>query len=115
MGPGAREMGPKGPRGRGLKGWLLLAGLGLKGWLLLAGLEAGGVVVIAFGGRFPTVKSFSDFAGGFVGQKSTVLGSKKVPKPRFSNPGPNVHRNRSGKMLGDLLGGVLNDFGIMFL
>ena len=51
-GPGKwAPWGPQGPQRVGLKGWLLLAGWRLKGWLLLPRLEAGGVVVIAFGGR----------------------------------------------------------------
>ena len=32
----------------------------------------------------------------FWGQKVPFLGSKNDQKPRFSNPGPNVHQNRSG-------------------
>ena len=42
----------------------------------------------------------------FYDKKVPFLGSKNEQKPRFSNPGPNVHRNRSGKILGTGCAGI---------
>ena len=55
-----------------------------------------GLVATTSGCRFPAFFSFFSEILRFFVKKVPFLGSKKGQKPRFSNPGPNVHRNRSG-------------------
>ena len=50
---------------------------------------------LTFGGR-RRYEFFWALVWSFHDKKIPFLGSKNDPKPRFSNPGPNVHRNRSG-------------------
>ena len=53
-----------------------------------------------FGGGRRRYELFWALVWSFYDKKVPFLGSKNEQKPRFSNPGPNVHRNRSGKILG---------------
>ena len=53
-----------------------------------------------FGGGRRRYENYWALVWSFHDKKVAFLGSKNEQKPRFSNPGPNVHRNRSGKILG---------------